>query len=104
VRAWLRLVAPPDNVLTVPEIDRIWHELPAAEETAAEDYNTCFVLALMHAAAGRWEDAWRALRECQRHLRGRPLPTHDGNYLAWFANANGDARGMTTRYLYHTLD
>jgi predicted Ser/Thr protein kinase/tetratricopeptide (TPR) repeat protein len=103
VGAWLRLMAPPENVLTVPEIDRIWHELPAPEE-AADDYNTSFVLALLHAAAGRWEDAWRALRECRRQLHGLALPTHDGNYLAWYSNANGEAKGMTTRYLYHTLD
>jgi tetratricopeptide (TPR) repeat protein/predicted Ser/Thr protein kinase len=104
VRAWLRLMTPPDNVLTVPEIDRIWHDLPTVEEAPGDDYNTSFVRALLHVAAGRWEDAWRALRECKKQLRGRGLPTHDGTYQAWFTNATGEAKAMTTRYLYHTLD
>jgi hypothetical protein len=60
VRAWLRLQAPLDGVLTGPELDRIGGEFPPAVGVPPDDYNACYVLALIRAAAGRWDDARQA--------------------------------------------
>jgi tetratricopeptide (TPR) repeat protein len=104
VRAWLRLQSPQENALTGREINRILHDFPAAFDTVPDDYNSYFVLALLHAAAGEWDAARLDLRNCKVRLRDHPLPTTDGTEVAWYTDANGPAKEPTTRYLARTLD
>jgi tetratricopeptide (TPR) repeat protein len=88
LKAWLRLQAPPEEVVTAEEVDRILHELQPAFETPPEDYNAYFTLALVQAAGGRWEDARRNLKTCQRKLGKDTLPTAVPVYQTWYAAAN----------------
>jgi tetratricopeptide (TPR) repeat protein/predicted Ser/Thr protein kinase len=94
-RAWLRLHAPVDGVLTTDEVDRVLRDLAPVFETPPEEFNPYFVRALLHAAAGRWEDARRDLRQCRRLLGNGPLSTNVGPYAAWFDTS----AGSTTEFL-----
>jgi tetratricopeptide (TPR) repeat protein/predicted Ser/Thr protein kinase len=103
LRAWLRLQAPPpaDGPLSTADIDRILREFEPAFDAPAEDWNTSFVRALLYAAAGRWDEARRDLKECRRKLGKEALPTRDGTYTEWLGRATN---GPDTRYLDATLD
>jgi tetratricopeptide (TPR) repeat protein len=103
LRAWLRLQAPPpaDGPLSSADIDRILREFEPAFDSPLEDWNTSFVRALLYAAAGRWDDARRDLRECRRKLGKEALPTRDGTYTEWLTRA---VSGPDTRYYDATLD
>jgi hypothetical protein len=104
VKAWLRLQAPPDGLLTVEEIDRILNDFQLAVDRS-DDFNPYFVRALLNAAAGRWKEARSDLRACRGRLGkqlGRDtLPTNVGAFNDWFVQAN---TAPMTKYAYATSD
>jgi serine/threonine protein kinase len=104
VKAWLRLQAPPDGLLTVEEIDRILNDFQLAVDRP-DDFNPYLVRALLHAAAGRWKEARSDLRACRRQLGKQlgkdTLPTNVSAFHDWFVQAN---TASLTRYAYATSD
>ena len=103
LKAWLRLMALSDGLLTAEDIARIQSDYQAAFDHP-DDANSYFVRALLHAAAGRSEDARSDLRACRRLLSkvGKAaLPTPVPMYNDWFVQAN---TAPLTRYIYATSD
>jgi serine/threonine protein kinase len=102
-KAWLRLMAPSDGLLTAEEITRILNDFQAAFDHP-DDFNSYFVRALLLAATSRWEEARSDLRTCRRMLAklGRDsLPTSVSPYNNWLAQAS---TAPPTRYVYTTSD
>jgi serine/threonine protein kinase len=102
-KAWLRLMAPSDGLLTADEITRILNDFQAAFDHP-DDFNSYFVRALLLAATGRWEEARSDLRTCRRMLTklGREnLPTSVTAYNDWLLQASS---APPTRYVYTTSD
>jgi hypothetical protein len=106
LRAWLRLQVPLDGPLTVEEVDRILHDHQSASLRPPDEFNADFVRALLEAAAGRWDDARRALRGCRRKLGKDDLPTSVPAFAAWFsqANAAAAAKAPSIRFLNATAE
>lgn len=103
LRAWLRLMAPSDGLLTAEDLARIQSDYQAAFDHP-DDANSYFVRALLHAAAGRSADARSDLKTCRRLLAkvGRDAPpTSMPLYDNWFVQANS---ASPTRYIHATLD
>jgi serine/threonine protein kinase len=103
LKAWLRLMAPSDGLLTAEDVARIQTDYQAAFDHP-DDANSYFVRALLHAAAGRSEDARSDLRACRRILAkaGKDaLPTSVPLYNDWFVQANS---APLIRYIYATSD
>ena len=103
LKAWLRLMAPSDGLLTAEDIARIQSDYQAAFDHP-DDANSYFVRALLHAAAGRSEDARTDLRAGRRLLSkvGKvALPTSVPLYNDWFIQANN---APLIRYIYATSD
>jgi hypothetical protein len=104
-RAWLRLVAPADGILTSTEVNRILHDFEPAFEMPVEDFNTFFVRALLYAGESRWDEARQELRTCRRKLGKSPLPTQDGTYATWLEAANAaPSAASDTKFRDATLD
>jgi serine/threonine protein kinase len=100
-KAWLRLQAPPDGLLTTEEVDRVLNDYRVAFDRPQDDFNPYFVRALLHVAAGRWDEGRKDLRTCKHKLGRDSLPTSVGAYDGWFQRANEDS---LTRYLSATMD
>jgi hypothetical protein len=105
LKAWLRLMAPSptDGLLTASDIDRILNDYQAAFDKP-DDFNSYFVRALLHAAAGQWEEARSDLRACRRMLTKlgkEALPTSIPSYNDWFVQAN---TAPLTKYVYATSE
>jgi tetratricopeptide (TPR) repeat protein len=99
VKAWLRFHSPPDGILSGDEAERILADLQPIFETPPQDFTPYFVRALLHAAAGNWEEARRDVQQCRRQRGSDDLPTGVGGYAAWFNQANAS----TTEFLDATL-
>jgi serine/threonine protein kinase len=103
IKAWLRLQAPPDGLLTVEEIDRILNDFETAV-VRSDDFNPYFVRGLLHTAAGRWQEARSELRLCHRQLgkQGQDsLPTNVSTFNDWLVKAN---KAPLSKYIYSTSD
>jgi hypothetical protein len=104
-KAWLRLQAPPDGILTRDEVERILLDFQPAFETPPEDFNSHFIRALVHLAAGQWEEGRRDLRDCRRKLGKDRLPTAEQAYNNWFDRATvAMPKGLDARYLDASLE
>jgi serine/threonine protein kinase len=89
VKAWLRLFSPEDGTHTPETLAQIMRDLEPAFESAPEEYNPLLVRALVHTAAGRWDDARRDLKQTQRLLGGQSVPDISDTYRQWIAAASG---------------
>ena len=99
VRAWLKMQAPSDGILSAEETDRILRDFQPVLETPPEEYNTYFVRALLYAAAGRWQDARRDLRRCRDVAATDTIPVSNGDFQQWFSLA----ADTTSRFLNATI-
>jgi tetratricopeptide (TPR) repeat protein len=101
LKAWLRLQAPPDGILTSEEVDRILRDFHQAFDTPPDDFSPYFIQALLLAVQGHWDQSAQYLRSCRKKLPGRDaLPTAVPAYNAWFLQA----AGPSTKYLDATLE
>jgi hypothetical protein len=100
VKAWLRLLAPQEGILTQQEVNRILADLEPVFESRPREFNPYFVRALLEAVIGNWKEARGDLRQCKLKLGADVLPSGNDGYKDWFAKANA---GSTIRYLDATL-
>jgi tetratricopeptide (TPR) repeat protein/predicted Ser/Thr protein kinase len=101
LKAWLRLQAPPDGILTSEEVDRILRDFHPAFDTPPDDYSPYFIQALLLAVQGHWEQSIQDLRRCRYKLgKDKELPTAVPAYNTWFVQA----AGPYTKYLDATLE
>jgi serine/threonine protein kinase len=99
LKAWLKMQVPSDGILSAEETDRILRDFQAVLEPSPEEYNTYFVRALLHAAAGHWELARSDLRRCRNAAASDTIPVSNGDFQQWFSSA-GDT---TSRFLNATI-
>jgi tetratricopeptide (TPR) repeat protein len=99
LKAWLKMQVPSDGILSAEETDRILREFQTVFESPPEEYNTYFVRALLYAAAGRWQDARRDLRQCREVAATDTIPVSNGDFQQWFSLASD----TTSRFLNATI-
>src|SRR5205823_4514221 len=99
-RAWVLLHAPNDQRLTSDEALQLLRELQPVFTTPPEIPPPYFVRALVHTAAGQWEEARLDLVQCRKLLGKDELPTTVGAYSAWYRQAGA----ATTVYLDATQE
>jgi serine/threonine protein kinase len=99
-KAWLRMQTPQDGTLTRDEIERILNDLQSALDAYPDDFNPSFVRALLHVAAGDWEEARYDLRQCRERLPQDQWASSVGSYSDWLSRSGAS----TTEYLDATLD
>jgi serine/threonine protein kinase len=100
IKAWLRLLAPQEGILTQQEVSRILADLEPVFESPPKDFSPYLVRALLEAVIGNWKEARSDLRQCKQKLGADVLPSGNDGYKDWFAKANTTS---TVRYLDATL-
>jgi serine/threonine protein kinase len=86
---WLRLKNPPEGQVTPADAEAVLRDLSHAFDSPPDGTPAYFVRALASAAAGKWEDTRRDVRQMAKSLGTPPPQSLGAEFKLWLVHAGG---------------